>query len=74
MSEPGSSCFVVTVNGERREVASGSSVADLVTSMGFRPQQVAVERNKAIVRRDDHAATALEPGDQLEVVTFFGGG
>ena len=64
----------VTVNGEARAVATGSSVADLVAALGFTPKQVAVERNKLIVRRADHAETALQPGDQLEVVTFFGGG
>ena len=53
---------------------AGSSVADLIASLGFQPKQVAVERNKVIVRRDDHAGTTLEPGDCLEVVTFFGGG
>lgn len=64
----------ISVNGEPRAVPQGSSVADLVAALGFKPQQVAVERNKVIVRRDDHAGTALERGDQLEIVTFFGGG
>lgn len=64
----------VTVNGAARQVSAGSSVADLIAALGFQPKQVAVERNKVIVRRDDHAGTTLEPGDCLEVVTFFGGG
>ena len=33
----------VTVNGEARAVATGSSVADLVAALGFTPKQVAVE-------------------------------
>ena len=49
-------------------------MADLVAALGLKSQQVAVERNKEIVRRPDHAGTLLEDGDQLEVVTFFGGG
>ncbi|MCB9886941.1 MAG: sulfur carrier protein ThiS [Planctomycetes bacterium] len=64
----------LTVNGEPRTAPRGSTVADLVASLQLQPQQVAVERNKLIVRRADHAATVLEPGDQLEIVTFFGGG
>lgn len=62
------------VNGEPRAVPAGSTVADLVRLLGLTPAQVAVERNKAIVRRADHAATPLADGDRLEVVTFFGGG
>jgi thiamine biosynthesis protein ThiS len=64
----------VTVNGEPRTLAAGSTVADLVRLLGLAPAQVAVERNKLIVRRVDHAATVLVGGDRLEVVTFFGGG
>lgn len=62
------------VNGEPRELGEGTTVADLVAALGLKPQQVAVERNKEIVRRQDQAETFLEDGDELEVVTFFGGG
>ncbi|MCB9878264.1 MAG: sulfur carrier protein ThiS [Planctomycetes bacterium] len=64
----------VTVNGESRELPAGSTVLDLVLALGCNPQQVAVERNEQIVRKPDHATTALADGDRFEVVTFFGGG
>lgn len=66
--------IAIHVNGEPRTLPAGSTVADLVRDLGLRPEHVAVERNKAIVRRADHAATPLADGDRLEVVTFFGGG
>lgn len=66
--------LAIHVNGEPRTMPAGSSVADLVLVLGLVPTQVAVERNKEIVRRADHAATALADGDRIEVVTFFGGG
>lgn len=62
------------VNGEPRRVPAGSSVADLVALLGLVSAQVAVERNKELVRRAEHAATPLAAGDRIEVVTFFGGG
>jgi thiazole synthase len=64
----------VHVNGEPRRVPTGSTVADLVAALGLLPAQVAVERNKLLVRRAEHATTGLASGDRLEVVTFFGGG
>ena len=64
----------VSVNGEPRALPAGSTVADLVAALGLRPAQVAVERNKEIVPRAQHAAVVLAAGDRLEVVTFFGGG
>jgi sulfur carrier protein len=66
--------IVIVVNGEPRQVPSGSTVADLIAALGLPLTQVAVERNKVIVRRADHAATVLAAGDRLEIVTFFGGG
>lgn len=62
------------VNGEPRRVPAGSTVADLVAALGLAPAQVAVERNKLLVRRAEHAATVLAAGDRIEVVTLFGGG
>jgi thiamine biosynthesis protein ThiS len=64
----------VTVNGEVREVPAGSTVADLVSVLGFSDRRVAVERNHEVVPRASHAHTALADGDRLEVVTFVGGG
>ena len=69
-----SSTMTVVCNGEPRSLPNGSTVADLVAALGLRPSQVAVECNKVLVRRTDHAATVLHDGDRLEVVTFFGGG
>ena len=64
----------VFVNGEPRPMAPGSTVATLVTELGLGAGPVAVERNREVVRRADHASTPLAQGDRLEVVTFFGGG
>ena len=62
------------VNGEERAVPAPMTVAQLLAHLGLEARQVAVERNRAIVRRDDHARTALADGDRLEIVTFVGGG
>ena len=64
----------VQVNGELREVPSGSTVASLLATLGLGDRPVAVERNTEIVPRARHAATELADGDALEVVQFVGGG
>lgn len=64
----------IVLNGEPRAVAEETTVAGLVTSLGLSPQQVAVEKNREIVPRSAHAQTLLRDGDQLEIVTFVGGG
>jgi thiamine biosynthesis protein ThiS len=64
----------ITLNGEPRRVPEGTSVADLIGRLELVPEQVAVERNRRLVRRAAHADTRLEAGDEVEVVTLVGGG
>lgn len=66
--------LLLTVNGEPRRAASGSSIADLVASLGLDPRKVAVERNGEITPRSTLAEVALGDGDVLEIVHFVGGG
>ena len=62
------------LNGDEREIAEVSSVADLVASLGLDSRKVAVERNLEIVPRSAYGATALSDGDRIEIVHFIGGG
>lgn len=66
----------IQVNGEARKVAAGSTVATLLGELGIdlKRSRVAVERNKLVVPRAEHAGTALAAGDVLEIVHFVGGG
>ena len=64
----------IHVNGEAARTAGGASVADLVAAQGLRTEQVAVEVNRSLVPRAQHASTTLEAGDRVEIVTLVGGG
>jgi sulfur carrier protein len=64
----------IEVNGESREVAPAMTVSALLAALGVNDGPVAVERNRNIVPRLEHATTILHEGDQLEVVHFVGGG
>jgi sulfur carrier protein len=66
--------MVVTVNGASREVPDGLTVRALVEHLGLVEGPVAVEINRAIVPRANHAAQRVAPGDVIEIVHFVGGG
>ncbi|ACY16601.1 thiamine biosynthesis protein ThiS [Haliangium ochraceum DSM 14365] len=68
------SALAVTINGERRVVDSGTTVTELLVQLGLGDRRVAVERNREVVPRAEHASTTLSDGDTLEVVGFVGGG
>ena len=64
----------ITVNGEPQPLADAFSVAKLLEIRGLAGKRLAVERNGEIVPKSQHAATALVPGDRLEIVVAVGGG
>ncbi len=64
----------ILLNGEPSEVPDGLTIAGLVSHLGLGPGPVAVERNREVVPRAEHASTLLADGDQLEIVHFVGGG
>ena len=64
----------VIINGESRTVLHGTTVAALISELGLADRRVAVERNREVVPRAEHASTVLAAGDKLELVTFVGGG
>lgn len=65
---------VVQVNGEKKEITQGLSVAQLLEDLGIRPGRVVVELNRGIVSREAHNKTFLKEGDAVEIVHFVGGG
>jgi sulfur carrier protein len=69
-----STSIEVTINGQRREIADGTTVRGLIDELGLGGKPVAVERNREVVPRSNHATTVLAAGDRVEVVTFVGGG
>jgi len=64
----------IQLNGDPYELAAPGTIADLLTRLDIDPRRVAVERNFVIVKRDRFASTAVEDGDQIEIVNFVGGG
>ncbi len=64
----------VVINGQSRSVGVGTTISVLLGELGLGDRRVAVERNREIVPRAEHATTLLAAGDRLELVTFVGGG
>ena len=62
------------LNGERREVADGVSLAQLIETLELAPERIAIELNQTVVRRAEWAATELKESDRIEIVHFVGGG
>jgi len=65
--------MTITLNGQPLDVPDGTSVLALLTERGLSPAKVAVELNRRLLRTERYAEP-LRAGDEVEIVTFVGGG
>jgi sulfur carrier protein len=64
----------ILVNGQLRTARDDLTVAALVAELGLAGKRLAVEVNRDIVPRGEHAARALHDGDRIEIIHAIGGG
>ncbi len=65
--------MVVNVNGEKKQLTDGTTLRQLVAMFKLTPEKVAIELNRRLVKSDKYDAP-LKDGDEVEIVTFVGGG
>ena len=64
---------MVKINGTEFNVA-GQSVTQYLTESGYDLKRVAVELNGDILPKAQYESTLLQDGDNVEIVSFGGGG
>ena len=64
---------MVKVNGTELNIA-GKTVAEYLAETNFDVKRIAIERNGDIVFKSQYDVTVLKDGDNLEIVSFVGGG
>jgi thiamine biosynthesis protein ThiS len=63
----------IKVNGQDYELEDGADIHALLAAHKLTPDKVAIELNRKLVRAAKYD-TQLKPGDEVEIVTFVGGG
>ena len=64
---------MVKVNGTELDI-EGKTVLEYLATTNYDSKRIAVERNGDIVFKSQYDITILEDGDNLEIVSFVGGG
>ena len=64
----------VILNGKEREIPDELTVQGLLDHLSLNPRRVAVELNRAIVKRAQFNETQLHANDSIEILQFVGGG
>ena len=64
----------IVVNGEPQTVPSPQTVQSVLVVLGVDGGRIAIELNRAIVRKSEWSSTPVPEGSTLEIVQFVGGG
>ena len=64
----------IQLNGEPVPMPMPLTVHALLGVFSLDPRLVAVEVNRAVVRRAAYEETVINDGDEVEIVAFVGGG
>ena len=64
---------MVKVNGTELNIA-GKTISEHLSTTNYDPKRIAIERNGDIVFKSQYDVAVLEEGDNLEIVSFVGGG
>ena len=64
----------IQLNGEPTPLPLPITVHALLGVFSLDPRAVAVELNKSVVRRAAYEDTVVNDGDEVEIVSFVGGG
>jgi len=65
--------MTIKVNGDPRELPEGETIRTLIARHQLTPEKVAIELNKRLIRAEKYD-TPLKENDEVEIVTFVGGG
>ncbi|WP_328762492.1 MULTISPECIES: sulfur carrier protein ThiS [unclassified Streptomyces] len=66
--------MTISVNGEPREIAAGTTLDAVVATLTAAPSGVAAALNETVVPRGQWPLTAVGEGDRVEVLTAVQGG
>ena len=66
--------MTIHLNGVERIVRPGTTVSDLLDYLGLAPRGIAVALDQVIVPRSAWAATVVNVGARVDVVTAMQGG
>lgn len=65
--------MTVQINGQPTTVSDRATIRSILAERNLSPDKVAIELNRRLLRSDRYDQP-LKEGDEIEIVTFVGGG
>ena len=65
---------LIKINGEDKPIPQDISILKLLEIYKINPDRVVIELNRKILKRDRLETLLLKENDEIEIITFVGGG
>lgn len=66
--------MIIRINGKEEPVDKAINIGDIVSQKKLIPDHVVIEHNLKIVPREEWHEIQLKENDNIEIVSFVGGG
>ena len=64
----------IQLNGKAHSLSEGVNIDSLLEELSIPKGKVAIELNRKVLHKENYTKTVLKNNDQVEIVTFIGGG
>jgi len=64
----------ILINGEAREIETGTSLPALISTLGLEARMILIEHNGCALHRSEWIDCGLSDGDRLEILQVAAGG
>ncbi len=66
--------MVIRINGKDETIDRPKNIMELIVGKGLVPEHIVVEHNFRIALKDEWFDIRLEENDNIEIISFVGGG
>jgi len=66
--------MTIQLNGREVVLGDGISLQELIKNLKLNPQNIVIELNEELIRKDDWANIRIKENNRIEIISFVGGG
>ncbi len=66
--------MIIKINGKEESVDRAQNLTELISHKGLVADHIVIEHNSRIVPKEEWGSVIIEENDNIEIVSFVGGG
>ena len=66
--------MIIKINGKDEIIEAELNLEQLIKNKNLLPERIVIEHNLRVTRKEDWKKINLNEGDNIEIISFMGGG